>query len=202
MSGHYALLVPVKTWERAKSRLGVPDPQTRERLVRAFAHDAVAAAIASEGVAEVYVVTDEPDLVDTGYTLLPDLGEGDLNRALSAAAVMVAERRPTLGIAAMCADVPCLVASDLTIALAEIRKAGRSFVADAAGTGTTLLAVPPGFALDPHFGIDSARRHLDSGARGVTAPVRTLRLDVDTTEDLVRAVALGVGEHTTAALRE
>ncbi len=76
----------------------------------------------------------------------------------------------------------------------------RWFVADAAGTGTTLLAAGPGVELEPHFGAGSALRHEESGAMPVRAELASLRRDVDTEEDLAAARELGVGEHTARAL--
>jgi 2-phospho-L-lactate guanylyltransferase len=198
ISGTFALLVPVKAWDRAKTRMAeptsLPRALTRE-LAGAFARDALVAAAASERVGCVYVVTDQPDFTARGVTVLPDEGAGDLNAALRAAALRARAHHPGLGIAAMCADLPCLRAEDLDSALDE-PGAERWFVADAAGSGTTLLAVAPGADLDPAFGAASAARHESSGARPVTAAVASLRLDVDTTEDLRRAVRFGVGAHT------
>ncbi len=94
----------------------------------------------------------------------------------------------------MLADLPCLIAADLEAALMGVER--RSFVADAAGTGTTLLIAPPGTPLDPRFGVGSAQAHTSSGAVAITADLRSLRLDVDTTDDLAAALRFGVGEHT------
>lgn len=193
----YALLVPVKTLSLAKSRL--ESPASRASLMRAFALDAIAAALASPAVDTVYVVTDETGFED-GTTRLPDEGDGDLNRALLHAERRVRLVDPAVGVAAMCADLPSLRTEDLTAALAA-GLGDRRFVADAPGTGTTLLAAGPGVHLDPHFGVGSARLHEESGAVPVRTAVPTLRADVDTDLDLDRARALGLGVHTTAALR-
>ena len=198
MSQKFALLVPVKTLSLAKSRL--ESPAARASLMRAFALDAIGAALASPVVATVYVVTDEPGFED-GTTRLPDEGDGDLNRALLQAERRVRLLDPTAGVAAMCADLPSLLTADLTAALAAGLGA-RWFVADAPGTGTTLLAAGPGVDLDPHFGVGSARRHEESGAIPVSAEVPTLRADVDTDVDLERARVLGLGVHSSAALRD
>lgn len=199
MSAKFALLVPVKALERAKSRLVVSTHGHRVPLMRAFALDAITAAVRSSLVRRVYVVTDEPGLELPGTVALPDEGEGDLNRALVHAALRVSLLDPSLAVAAMCADLPCLRTADLDDAL----RAGLSprwFVADAAGTGSSLLAARPGVDLAPHFGPGSAAHHRASGAAPVRAQVPTLRMDVDTLADLDRARLLGVGEHTTAAL--
>lgn len=200
MSHSFALLVPVKTLALAKSRLSVSASGDREPLMRAFALDAIAAALRSPAVSAVHVVTDDPGFDVPGTDRLPDEGEGDLNRALHHASLRVRLERPDSAVAAMCADLPSLRAEDLTDALVA-GLTPRWFVADAAGTGTTLLAAGPGIGLEPHFGTESARRHEESGAAPVKAAIPSLRRDVDTEEDLAAARELGLGEHTTRALR-
>ena len=194
----FAVLVPLKRPDRAKTRLARSGVAEHQRLAVAFAWDTIAAALASPWVEGVWVVTDASELVPPGAHHLPDEGAGDLNRALARAADAISSTHPTLGIAALCADLPALSSTDLGDALATIQQ--RSFVADAAGTGTTLLVAPARVQLTPSFGEDSARRHADSGARPLTADLTTLRLDVDTAADLARAVTVGVGEHTALAL--
>lgn len=192
------LLVPVKDGRGAKTRLGGVGPSGRADLMAAFARDAITAARRSPLV-EVYVVGDADALRamadDLDVAVLPDEGEGDLNLALALAAARVA--RPERGLAVMLADLPCLRTEDLDAALS---RAGRAYVADAAGTGTTLLVAPPGAALDPRFGPASAEAHAASGATPVAGALTSLRLDVDTADDLGRALDLGVGPHTTLAV--
>jgi 2-phospho-L-lactate guanylyltransferase len=199
MSHTFALLVPVKNLSRAKSRLSLAGAADREPLMRAFAIDAIVAATRSPAVAEVLVVTDDTGLDVAGARRLPDEGDGDLNRALHHASLRARLEDPDLAVAAMCADLPSLRTEDLTDALSA-GLTSRWFVADAAGTGTTLLAAGPGVELDPHFGTGSARRHEESGAMPIRAELPTLRRDVDTQEDLDAARALGLGEHTARAL--
>ncbi len=198
MSQPFALLVPVKTLTLAKSRLEVSRPDHRELLMRAFALDALTAAGRAACVEQVYVVTDEPGLDVEGAVCLPDEGAGDLNATLRRAFLRVRQLVPGRAVAAMCADLPCLRAEDLDTAL---RPGGaRWFVADASGTGTTLLAAAAGVHLDPCFGAGSADRHERSGASPVRVDLPTLRMDVDTEADLERAIAIGVGPHTASAL--
>ncbi len=199
MSQKFALLVPVKPLTQAKSRLRGSVVERRAELMRAFALDALSAAVRSESVAQVYVVTDEPGFEVDGVRRLPDEGDGDLNRALTHAAIRARLEAPVHGVAAICADLPCLVSDELTAALAAGLSA-RWFVADTAGTGTTLLVAGPGVDLDPHFGPDSSRRHEESGAVAVRADLPTLRRDVDTDDDLAEAITLGVGRHTRTAV--
>ena len=195
----FAVLVPLKRPDRAKTRLARSGVAEHQRLAVAFAWDTIAAASASPLVAGVWVVTDAAELVPANAHHLPDQGDGDLNRALARAAEAIQAEQPSLGIAALCADLPALTPTDLTSALAAIGRQ-RSFVADAAGTGTTLLVAPAGTPLTPAFGEGSAHRHSEGGALALTEALSTLRLDVDTAEDLERARSAGVGEHTQQAL--
>ncbi|MFL6061738.1 MAG: 2-phospho-L-lactate guanylyltransferase [Marmoricola sp.] len=191
----YALLIPVKDGHAAKSRLGVGEQSERARLMEAFARDSITAACAS-AYAEVHLVGDLAGLAGLadglGVPILPDEGDGDLNEALRRAASRV--DRGDLGIAAMLADLPCLRTADLDAAL--VAATSRAYVADAAGTGTTLLLAPPGTDLDPRFGAGSSAAHRASGARPLEAALQSLRLDVDTTSDLEAALRFGVGVHT------
>jgi 2-phospho-L-lactate/phosphoenolpyruvate guanylyltransferase len=200
MSHTFALLVPVKALSLAKSRLTVSAAGDREPLMRAFALDAITAARQSPAVAQIHVVTDDPGFEVDGVRRLPDEGDGDLNRALHHAALRVRLVDPDVAVAAMCADLPSLRPEDLTDALSA-GLTPRWFVADAQGTGTTLLAAGPGVDLEPHFGAGSARRHEESGAAPVRAELVSLRRDVDTEDDLAAARALGVGDHTARALQ-
>ena len=199
MSHTFALLMPVKTLSLAKSRLEMRRPEQREPLMRAFALDAITAASRAAAVAQVYVVTDEPGFEVGGAVRLPDEGDGDLNRALQHASLRVRLLDPARAVAAVCADLPCLGPDDLDAALAA-GLTPRWFVADESGSGTTLLAAGPGVDLDPHFGPASARRHEESGASPVRAALTTLRMDVDTEDDLVSAWQIGLGPHTRRVL--
>lgn len=197
MSATFALLLPVKALDRAKSRL-VLHPGRRMRLMRAFVLDVVEAAHRSPRVHGIFVVSSEPLDIE-GVEVLADEGDGDLNRALHHAERQVRLTEPARGVAAMCADLPALRTEDLTDALSG-GLSPRWFVADADGTGTTLLAAGPGVELDPHFGPGSAARHEHSGAVPLRADLPTLRADVDTDADLARARSLGLGRHTQAVV--
>jgi 2-phospho-L-lactate guanylyltransferase len=200
----WVLVVPVKRLATAKSRLrgalpGVP----HERLALALAQDTVAAAV---GCAEVLVVTDDPaagrTLAALGARVEPDPAAGGLNAALAHGAQLAAG--PGHRVGALTADLPALRPADLAWALdaaLDAALAGRVFVADAAGTGTTLLLATPDGPLAPRFGPGSARAHLAGGARALDTAPDTLRRDVDTPADLAAAVRLGVGRHTAALVR-
>jgi 2-phospho-L-lactate guanylyltransferase len=152
----------------------------------AMTRDVLAAATDTEGVAEVVTVP---------------AGSAGLDADLLAAAAT----RPDAAVAVLMADLPALRAPELAAALALAAAMERSVVADAESTGTVLLTARPGRLLAPAYGPGSRARHVQLGARDLTdllgELVPGLRCDVDTTEDLDRAVALGVGPATAAALR-
>ncbi|GAA3390425.1 2-phospho-L-lactate guanylyltransferase [Streptomyces roseoviridis] len=202
--GTWSLVVPLKPLARAKSRLGpaVGGP-LRGRLALAFAEDTVAAALASPGVRDVAVITDDPAagaaLAALGARIVPDLPGAGLNAALAHGARAVRAVRPAARVAALNADLPALRPAELARVLAAAGQFGRAFLADAAGIGTTFLSAGPGVELEPAFGGASRRRHLSSGAVEIRLTgVDSVRRDVDTGEDLAAAVALGVGPRTAA----
>lgn len=176
----FTLLVPLKPLSVAKSRLRGAVPGTRhEDLVLALATATLAAAAASPAVARLIVITNERL---AGFETLPD-PHGDLNAALREVA-----RTVTGPVAAIPADLPALRPVELTEALRL--SITRSFVSDADGAGTVLLAAPAG-ELDPRFGPGSAAGHENSGAIRLPGDWPTLRRDVDTLADLQAVEALG-----------
>jgi 2-phospho-L-lactate guanylyltransferase len=200
----YVVLLPVKPPARGKSRLDV-DPERRRALAAAFALDTAHSCLAAARVAAVLAVTDDAHFADelraAGCETVPDGVTGDLNESLRQAAAEAARRWPDQVPLAVCADLPALLPADLDAVLADVGAVGSpaAFVADHDGVGTTLYTAPYD-RFTPHFGQDSRRAHLRSGAREITLPVATLRLDVDDRAALAAAVELGVGPQTRLAL--
>jgi 2-phospho-L-lactate guanylyltransferase len=197
------VLLPVKPPARGKSRLaGLPDDE-RAALAAAFARDTIVAAHGAARVAEVMVVTDDHAFAAVarrlGCAVLPDGVSGDLNASLVQAALECGRRWPSYALAALCADLPALRATDLDHALGQVPEDGTAFVADAAGTGTTLYAASSAQCFDPRFGPGSRAAHDGAGARAVTGELTSLRQDVDDVGDLGRALVLGVGAATAHA---
>ncbi len=191
------MVLAVKLLPLAKSRLRPLTDLVRADLALAFAADALDAALDCPVVSRVVLVTSDPHaaatLAQDGVLVVADPGGG-----LDAAFVHgAAQMSPTLAVAAVTADLPCLRPGDLTAALGQVHD--RAFVADTPGTGTTLLAAAAGRALLPAFGPGSASRHEASGAVRLSAPA-TLARDVDTWEDLQEALGLGVGRRTVAVV--
>ena len=200
----WTAVMPVKRLGAAKSRLRGAVPAARHAdLALAMVRDTVTAVLAAAAVSRLLVVTDDPvaaaAVTDLGARVVPDRPAAGLNAAMRYGA----DQAAGLGRyrAVLTGDLPALRAEQLDAALAAARPA-RGFVADAAGTGTVLLAVPPGEPLEPRFGPGSAAAHAAAGARPLTGDWPGLRQDVDTPADLATVLALGAGAHTCALLRD
>jgi 2-phospho-L-lactate guanylyltransferase len=191
----WTVVLPEKTCPAAKTRLlpASTSPDAHRRLVEAVRADTLAAARAAEGVARVLIVADRAGLPDSLVQVRPGLNPG-----LVEAAAHAARTWPDDGVAALVGDLPALRPAELAAALTEAAAHPRSFVPDAEGTGTTLLAALPGIGLEPAFGADSAARHR-AGAVALDAGPG-LRRDVDTAADLLAAAELGLGPATAAEL--
>src|SRR5262245_15665437 len=199
----WSVVVPVKVLARAKSRLeGLADSE-REALALAMAADTVAAAVACPLVAPVIVVSDDPvvrsELAALGARVIGDRPAAGLNQALIAGAEHAATRWPGHGRAALTADLPALSAAELATALTAASFVPQGFVADAAGSGTTLYTAKPGSAFLPRFGPRSRERHRQAGVTELDpAGIAGLRTDVDTLADLHQATLIGLGRHSAA----
>lgn len=200
----FALVVPVKATHLGKSRLGELSESRRQQLAVAFACDTIDVALGVPAAELVVVVTADLGVAayaeTRGGVWLADPCPGDLNGALKAAVDLAAVRRPEATPVALLADLPALTVGELVEALSQTEPGGAPrFVADIAGSGSTLYAADYArFA--PRFGPGSCAAHLAAGAIEIEGELAGLRHDVDDTADLSRALALGVGPLTMAAL--
>ena len=201
----WAIVVPVKRLAVAKSRLLVP-PALRRDLALAMALDSVRAALACPLVSAVVAVNDDADATEQlqalGARVVRDEPDAGLNSALVHGA---AELRRAVavsgGVAALSADLPALRPAELAAVLAAASGAAGAVVADASGTGPTLLMAGPGAPFRPAFGADSRAAHVAAGAldlTGIAGP--SLRRDVDTLADLRTAHLLVCGPAPTAVV--
>ena len=164
----WSVVIPVKVLAHAKSRLAALAGASRPELALAMAADTVAAAVACGRAGTVIVVTDDAaaaqELSGLGAVVLPDEPAAGLNPALEFGAAHAAARWPGRGTAALAADLPALRPAELGEALAAAGRRPEAFVADAAGTGTTLYTARPGATFCPRFGPGSRDRHRRAGA--------------------------------------
>jgi len=203
------VVVPAKRLAHAKTRLlpvtvglGAGARGRHRDLVLALLADTVAAAAACPPVSAVLVVTDEPEaaavVTALGARTVADEPDAGLNPALAHGARQ-ARAGGAAAVAALNSDLPALQPAELAAALAAAAGHRRSFVADAEGSGTTLLCATAG-ELDPRYGPGSAAAHAASGAVPLDGHWPGLRRDVDTPDDLTGATALGLGPRTARLL--
>lgn len=197
----WTVVVPVKRYAVAKSRLASYAGPHRPGLARAMGLDTIAATLRSPAVAEVVIVTNDSDathvLTELGAIVVPDEPDLGLNPALVYGWQVARERRGKAPIAAMLADLPALRPHELETALTLATDHETSFVSDTPAVGTTLYCTMPGADFVPAFGGPSRLAHLSGGAIELDgAHIPTVRRDVDTEPDLREAAQLGVGPHT------
>lgn len=206
----WTIVVPVKTLDRAKSRLGPAlDPQARRALVLAMATDVLDTCLATDGVARVRVVTDDPAVAalarDRGLEVVADppspAAADPLNPALAAA---LATAPGPVGV--VTADLPELRPEHLARLLRTAARHPHAVLPDHRGAGTTMAfwtAGVIGAARVPRFGTDSASRHLHEGGAVSLSdadPSGAAARDVDTPADLAGLSPARVGDATAAVL--
>lgn len=197
----WAVIVPVKPTAIGKSRL-VVDGVERVALARAIALDTIAAAASCALVDRVVVVTDDGGLVMLAFDIpgLRFVSEGEaggLNEAIAVGAAACGG----MPRAALLGDVPALRPDDLGAALEQAAGVERGVVADAEGTGSTLVTAAAGISWASAFGEGSFAAHIGLECVPLEiAPSSSLRRDVDTADQLDAARALGLGPRTAALL--
>ena len=200
----WIVVVPVKPPARGKTRLDVAGID-RAALAHAIALDTLEAATVCELVAQVVVVTNDPALARESAAIpaLRFVPEGDALGLDAAVATGMAAMDPNgrMPRAALLGDLPALRPADLADALRAAASVDRGVVADAEGTGSTLVTARPGVAWQSSFGDGSFARHVELGCAPLPVPdASTLRRDVDTADQLAAARALGLGPRTAALL--
>jgi 2-phospho-L-lactate guanylyltransferase len=192
-----AAILPVKRFDRAKSRLGASVADAlRGQLARAMVDDVLRALACAATVERTIVVTCEPSLAWTtrehGALLLPDDDE------LSQSAAVTLGIRTALAegfqrVLCIPGDCPALDPAELDALLGSdetgaARAARVVIVPDRHGTGTNGLLLTPPDAIPPSFGPGSCERHRALAlAAGVSCRVErppSLLLDIDTGADL------------------
>jgi 2-phospho-L-lactate guanylyltransferase len=184
-----SFVIPVKSLESAKSRLGLPD-RDRRRVALRLATSTVRAALDSSSVGLVIVVTSDLEIVEAtgclGAVTVPEPALTGLNCAARLGRRRALTLRPTSPVSILVADLPRLHPHDLDAAVAQFRQVGAPMaVADQHGTGTTMLIHGPQDSPEIRFGNGSAAAHANAGFRAATGSLLGLRSDLDLPADLV-----------------
>ena len=182
----WTAIVPLRGQGERKTRLaGRLSEEQRRRLSHQLFEHGVNVLRASPSVARLVLLSDIcPADWQGAFTL-------DKGRGLNAELDELARAIPQPPLLVIHADLPLLAVQDITVLLGEAA-GGFAIAPDRAGSGTNAIALcdPSGFRFG--FGPDSFSRHLRAaGSRARVVARSGLGLDVDTSEDLDAAIALG-----------
>ncbi|MER6982932.1 2-phospho-L-lactate guanylyltransferase [Streptomyces carpinensis] len=205
MTGFWTVVLPVKPFAVAKSRLCPWAGSRREELARSFFLDTLSAVLRADGISRVIVVTSDREAVSAAVSMgalaVDDHPRTGLNTAVLKGASYARGLEPESPVAVVAADLPALKSAELSQVLVLARCHSRAVLADHTGRGTTVLTAARAQLLHPAFEGSSRHSHRLTGAHEITSPnFPSVRLDVDTADDLRAAERLGLGRHTVHTL--
>lgn len=193
MSASTWALVPLKSSERAKSRLAeVLDVEQRQRLFFSLAERVILALNESERVDAVAIVTSSREVAAFARSLhaVPIMQEADvgMSPALELALQSLQTMQPQR-VLMVPGDLPLISACAVdAIFQAQISSEQVVLVPDRRREGTNALLCSPPHVIAPRFGADSFARHLHAArATGIATRVleiEELALDLDCVDDL------------------
>ncbi|MEC7363349.1 MAG: NTP transferase domain-containing protein [Actinomycetota bacterium] len=201
----WTAIVPVRSLTEGKSRL-LTGSSPAPSLIAAFARDVLRACGESANIGRTIVVSPDASIEalarEGNSEFVPEPSASGINEAIASVRAICAPNQPVIGILA---DTPCLTGATLDAVLTHARDYDVSFVADAAGTGSTMwCAQVPGAR--SFFGSHSRAHHRASGAVELGSTAKSgddaylwtrARRDVDTDVDLWDAHRIGLGPATT-----
>ena len=196
----------VESKSRCADLLG---PADREALTEVMLDDMLTAVARCPEVSATWVVTPTDSLASLaagrGARVVRQPEPAELNAAFAMALAEVRERAPYEAVMLMPGDLAALDPPDLAAATLLARTHG-VVLAPSHDGGTGLLGLRAGVTLSPQFGPASFKRHAAAAAAQRYAlsvlSARSFLQDVDRPEDLVRLLERGLGERTSAFVRE
>jgi 2-phospho-L-lactate guanylyltransferase len=203
-----AAILPVKSFARAKQRLGGSvSEQLRLDLAEAMVADVLLALAETPSIERTIVVTRETRVAaaagEQGALVVEDAAE----EGQSAAVALGVERALEEGMGrVLCipGDCPALDSAELEALLGQHDGTREVVVVpDRHGTGTNGLLLTPPQVIAPSFGPDSCPRHralaLAAGVPSMLTRPASLLLDIDTGADLAALRDRLAGDHARAA---
>ena len=195
-------VIPIKDLVNAKTRLAPAlTPEERQGLFQAMAEDVLAAAANAVGLAGTLVLTNDHSASELAkrYGARVD-GEPENighSEAVERAARLLKEEGAE-GVLTLPADVPLVTPSEIDLMIAQHPKArpAMSIAPDHARRGSNCLVLTPGDLISLHFGHVSFEPHLAEASKAGVVPniiedLIGIAIDVDTPEDLARALDVG-----------
>ena len=197
-------ILPVKTFGRAKQRLGRAFSD-RPALAAAMVADVLETLASLPALDEVIVVTAEPDAAELARRAGARVVHDPVEAGQSAAVLLGIEAAVADRVLLVPGDCPSLDAGEVTALLAHTEPV--VIVPDRHGQGTNALLLTPPDVMAPAFGEGSFARHAAlaaaAGAKLRVVDIPSLGLDIDTAEDLAALTqAPGIGPRTRALLEQ
>jgi 2-phospho-L-lactate guanylyltransferase len=186
-----SVVVLAKDRSRAKTRL-LRDRGLASEVAFELARRTMETALEARCARSVFVVTSDRaisrEAASLGVAVVAEGRPVGVNGAAAMGRRRALVNHPDLPVAIMVADLPHLSAGELEAVAAE--QAGHGlplYVPDHLGVGTTCLIHGPDRRPGLAFGRNSAAMHHRLGYVAAQRPVRGLRFDLDTPEDLALA---------------
>ena len=195
-------VIPIKDLVNAKTRLAPAlTPEERQGLFQAMAEDVLAAAANAVGLAGTLVLTNDPSASELakryGARVEGEPENIGQSEAVERAARLLKEEGAE-GVLTLPADVPLVTPSEIELMIAQHPKArpAMSIAPDHARRGSNCLVLTPGDLISLHFGHVSFEPHLAEASKAGVVPniiedLIGIAIDVDTPEDLARALEVG-----------
>jgi 2-phospho-L-lactate/phosphoenolpyruvate guanylyltransferase len=204
------LAVPVKSLERAKTRLSpILSPAERAALSLVMFEDVLDACLAQDGW-QTWVVSHDEAVLETGVRrgARPFVEKGrsllDAVRQIEGEAALGSRRSNQLAV--VLADLPLVTDHAVRAALAAGQKTAVVAAPAASDGGTNLLLRRPPSIIAPRFGRTSFAKHRWAARRARVAfeevALPELAFDLDRPDDLIRVVAEGRATRTRSACLE
>lgn len=198
-----AAIIPVAALETAKSRLGEAlDAEERQDLAERLLARTVSAALGTDGLADVLVVSPDPGQLHRAA----GLGARTLRQRSRGLNAGLAEARADVlaggaeAILVLPIDLAFVGAEALAAVLAALAGAGPAgavvLVTDRHGTGTNALLLRPPDVIEFAFGPGSRRAHRDAARKAGAAYSEiggALSFDIDTPADLIATDSMAAG---------
>jgi 2-phospho-L-lactate/phosphoenolpyruvate guanylyltransferase len=185
-----AVILPVKSFERAKQRLGDTFGGPERAVLAAAMVEDVLDELARAALGPLVVVTGEPralaSAADAGAVTVID-GREDGQSAAALLGIARARELACERALLVPGDCPLVEANELRDLAVHAQSLDVAIVPDRHGAGTNALALAVDGEFEPQFGPGSCARHVEqAAAKGLAhevVRVPSLELDVDTRED-------------------
>lgn len=183
-----SIVVLAKDVRDAKTRMGL-ERESANELALCLALRTIRTALEATASGPVLVVTSDPAIGEcargSGAVVVPEGRPVGINLAASMGREHALRASPRGPVAILVADLMRLRPQELDAVVEEFRARRLPlYVADHHGEGTTLLIHGPHSRPGIAFGLNSAHMHSRLGYAPARRPLRGLRIDLDTPEDL------------------